>query len=309
MEIVIIGLGSISKKHILSLDALGIIYKIKALRSNRNATVEKNITNIYDLSEIGHPDFVIISNPTSEHFQTIKSIAEIGLPMFIEKPAVHSLDNITEILALIRQNNLFTYVGCNLRFHPCLKYVKEQLFKTDKVINEVNIYCGSYLPDWRPGQNYKNIYSANLEMGGGVHLDLFHEMDYACWLFGQPNTFKGFSSSKSSLGINAPDYSNYILSYPSFNISIILNYYRREAKRSLEIVFEENTWYIDLIRHVIYDGEGALIFEAPNFNILDSYKDQMKYFIECLNTQKVPMNTFSESIEILKISLSNEPIR
>jgi predicted dehydrogenase len=170
------------------------------------------------------------------------------------------------------------------------------------------VYCGSYLPDWRPGKNFRDIYSASEVLGGGVHLDLYHEMDYSVWLFGIPISNKGFRSSESSLGLDSSDYANYLLNYKGFNLSIILNYYRRKPKRSIEIVFEDSTVTIDLISNKVLTDMGVLIFEAKEYSIMNSYIDQMRYFIECIKSELKPMNDFNEALEILKLCLKNESL-
>jgi predicted dehydrogenase len=309
MEVIIVGLGSIAAKHILALKQIDDKVNIKALRSSRNAAIISGITNIYDVKDIGKPNFVIISNPTYLHAGTIKLFAERNIPMFIEKPVVNTLEHIVELTQLIELKDAVTYTACNLRFHPCINFLKKYLAYNDIFINEVNIYCGSYLPDWRPGKNYQDIYSAHLSMGGGVHLDLFHEMDYTCWIFGYPESYKGFSSSKSGLKIEAPDYGNYLLSYANFNVSIVLNYYRKEPKRSIEILFKEETWLVDLIANKIMSASGTVIFEDQRFKMIDTYIDQMRYFISHLESDIPPMNSFKESVEILKISLANESLK
>ncbi|NQX55251.1 Gfo/Idh/MocA family oxidoreductase [Pedobacter panaciterrae] len=306
MDVVIIGLGSISTKHIFALRSLDYEVNIKALRSSRNAGNVDGITNIYDFKDIGQPDFVIISNPTYLHYNTIREVAEQRIPMFIEKPVVHTLENIAHLQQMIEPNSIFTYVACNLRFHPCIQFLKSYLNNSNERINEVNIYCGSFLPDWRKGKNYRDIYSANLNMGGGVHLDLFHEMDLACWLFGLPSFYRSNTTNLSSLKIDAPDYANYLLSFSDFNVSILLNYYRRKPKRTIEILFENTTWTVDLIRNNILTDEGEIIFNNEGYDLINSYVDQMSYFVSHLKDDTLPMNTFSESIEILKITLSNE---
>ncbi len=48
-----------------------------------------------------------------------------------------------------------------------------------------SVECGSYLPDWRPGNNYKKSVSAKKDLGGGVLLELSHELDYIRWIFGE----------------------------------------------------------------------------------------------------------------------------
>lgn len=306
MNILLIGLGSIAKKHIAALRALKIDFKIYALRSNKNAETEEGIENIFNLEDVNVVfDFAIISNPTYLHFEYIEKLAQKGIDLFIEKPAIHSLENATELIQLTEGKKTVTYVACNLRFHPCITFIKDKLATESLRINEVNVYCGSYLPDWRPQKDFRSIYSANASMGGGVHLDLFHELDYTIWLFGLPNESKSVLKSTSSLNIDSVDYANYVLEYNTFTTNIILNYYRRKPKREIEIVLENDTWTVDLINNEIKNDNGDFLFQVSAFNVQDTYKDQLRYFINCLNNNESPMNSLSESIETLKVCLKN----
>ena len=306
MNVLIVGLGSIARKHIAALEFLEIDVKVFALRSDLNANLEKGVTNIFDLNKNSIKfDFVIISNPTHLHYKFIEIFVLQGVPMFIEKPAIHSLTNASKLLQLIDCTKAVTYVACNLRFHPCILFLKDKLKNNDFRINELNVYCGSYLPEWRPNQNFKTIYSANQEMGGGVHLDLFHELDYVTWLFGLSNKTSAVLRNVSTLNIDAVDYANYSLQYPTFTANIVLNYYRRKPKRQLEIIFENETWTIDLIKNTIINDQQEYLLQATDFQIKDTYAAQLDYFINCLKNNKEPMNGIQESLEILKICLQD----
>ncbi len=307
MEILIIGLGSIANKHLLAINSILPNATIFALRSGKKSTEIKGVKSIYSLDEIQNkPDFAIISNPTNLHADFIIELSKRNIPMMIEKPSLHSLEHVESILEIVSQNRSFTYVACNLRFHPCIQFLKDYLQTNNIRINEVTVYCGSYLPDWRPNANYKEVYSANLSMGGGVHLDLIHELDYTTWLFGMPNEYKAFQSNNSSLKIDAPDYSHYLLNYSNFSTSITLNYFRRDAKRTIEIVNENSTISVDLIQNRIVDSKDGVLFENTEFKIIDTYVSQLNYFLEKMSNKETPMNTFEESINVLKIALSNE---
>jgi len=308
MKILIVGLGSIATKHIIAIRKLILNPEIYALRSNLEANKVEGIINIFDLNdETLEFDFALISNPTQNHEEYIEKLSKKNIDLFIEKPPVSSLLNIHELVRKINEKNIKTYVACNLRFHPCLVFLKKQLeTKENCVINEVNIYCGSYLPEWRPNQDFRKNYSANPEMGGGVHLDLFHEIDYSHWLFGKPENMHCVKRNVSSLNIEAIDSANYILEYPRYNINIVLNYFRRDSKRSIEILFEDDTWTIDLLKNSIQNSENEIIFQAEDFTILDTYDSQMNYFINGLKNNQKQMNTFADSIEILKTCLNND---
>lgn len=303
MNVLIIGLGSIAQKHINALYKIDESMKIFALRSTNISKTYLNVTNIFDLNQIKELsiDFVIISSPTHKHLENIQSLLEYNLPLFIEKPVFHTLEA-KDILYKIEALNIKTYVACNLRFLDCLQFTKDYL--TNKRINEVNIYCGSYLPDWRPGKDYKKTYSANKDEGGGVHIDLIHEIDYTYWLFGKPLDVQRIFSNKSSLSINANDYANYTLSFSHFNVSIILNYFRRDAKRTLEVVLENETVLIDLLKNNVYRNN-CVIFES-NKTISDTYETQLRFFIDYINGYKKEFNPVKEAYEILKICLEKD---
>ena len=307
MNILIVGLGSIARKHIEAIQFLNYNATIYALRSTNNIVQERGIINVFSLDNLDITfDFAIISSPTHLHFKHIQLLAEKNIPLFIEKPAVHSLDKSAELISLIEAKNLITYVACNLRFHPSVLFINEYIKTVPNRINEVNVYCGSYLPDWRPGKDFRKIYSANENMGGGVHLDLFHEFDYTTWIFGKPIKSSSNKRSVSSLEINAVDYANYCLEYNNFTANIVLNYYRKKTKRTIEIVLDNQIINVDLVKNIISDENDQILFQSSNFEMINTYYDQMKYFVNCLKQNVKPMNSLKESIEILKIVLQNE---
>jgi len=139
-----------------------------------------------------------------------------------------------------------------------------------------------------------------------VHLDLFHEIDFTTWLFGFPKKSSSVLRSISTIDINAFDYANYILEYETFTASIILNYYRRKAKREIELVLDVETLIVDLINNNIKSDNGNIIFEEQDYPIQDTYQSQLMYFIHLLRQGIQPMNSFNESIKNLKICLQNE---
>lgn len=306
MKVLIIGLGSIAQKHIDAINKIDQSASIYALRSNANCKFFTNIIDLYNLSDVPYDiDFILISNPTSLHSKTILNVIDFNKPLFIEKPVFDSIINNEEVVRLIEKKNIKTYVGCNLRFHTALKFIKTYLNSANSKINEVNVYCGSYLPNWRPQQDYTKSYSANQKLGGGVHLDLIHELDYTIWIFGKPINYNSIKRKVSNLSIDTFDYANYNLSYPDFNVSITLNYYRSTPKRIIEIVLENETLICDLLTSTVINGENKKIFTDNEFDFSTTYLKQMNYFIDNLKNEFIYMNNIRESFEILKIALND----
>lgn len=306
MNVLIVGLGSIAKKHIAALREMDAGINIYALRSSATSGQYDGVKNIFSLSELKAVpvDFAIVSTPTSEHKRMVEILLSLQCPLFIEKPLYHTLE-VDDLSYKIEKAGILTYIACNLRFLECIRFVKKHFQETNRRINEINVYCGSYLPDWRRGVDFRKVYSALPEAGGGVHIDLIHEIDYLYWLVGVPEFAHRVFRSSSSLEIPAYDYANYCLEYKDFCVSVILNYYRRDAKRSLEIVWDDSTWNVDLLKNEIVENN-KVIFSSGN-SIQDTYLSQMKYFLELVKTKsKKSMNTFTDAYNVLKICLSHD---
>lgn len=305
MRVLIVGLGSIARKHIAALREIDPRSEFFALRSGFDASVLEGCTNVYDRDQakLLDADFAIISNPTAKHVEAIEWLKELKIPLFIEKPLS---DNLQIEEMVVDCADILTYVACNLRFLECLQWVKDRL--QDRRVNEVNVYCGSYLPDWRQGVDWRTVYSANRAKGGGVHIDLIHEIDYVYWLFGKPRDVTKVFRNNSSLNIDAVDYANYCLIYDNFAVSVVLNYYRRDYKRTLEIVFDDQTWSIDLAKNCVSIG-GVVVFDATTL-VANTYVSQMRYFMGLVrHGEQVSCNTVSEAYKVLKICLEDDAQR
>jgi predicted dehydrogenase len=302
MNIVIVGLGSIAWKHISALRQIDPRVNLLALRSSNPSDNHEGITNIYTWDDVPeNVDFTIISNPTKNHAETIISSAKVGKPLFIEKPVLDSLEDAEKINQMIKAEEIVTYTACNLRFHPAIQYLRDEIKM--KLPLELNLYCGSFLPDWRPGTDYRENYSANKEMGGGVHLDLVHEIDYCRYLLGDPIYHSSYIRKKSKLEISSPDIAHYALEFENTSAFITLNYYRKDAKREVVCVWDDKTWTVDLLNNSITDIKNGEIYSEA-FDIKSTYLNQMKYFISCLENDEVPMNSFGEAIKTLKIAIN-----
>lgn len=251
-KILIVGLGSIGMQHVRALLRLRPDFEIAALRSNRSpAGQELDLKHLYTWEDAKKwaPDWVWITNPTSEHYITLRHAAEITKSIFIEKPLSSNASEIIQIVDLIKAKNIRAYYGTQLRHHPVINWVRHLI--QSKELGRVLSYqltCGSYLPEWRPGLDYRKCYSARRELGGGVSTDLIHEYDYADLLFGSIKDMKGFKSRISSLEIDTEDICEALIRHTSGVCGHIhLDYYRRFPKRSLEISFERGVVQGDLL--------------------------------------------------------------
>lgn len=299
MKVLIVGLGSIARKHVKALLELKPDTEIFALRSKKPSPDEPGVKNLYRWDEVNKDiRFIMICNPTSLHHQAIKEASTFHVPLFIEKPPFHKTEGMEELILTLENQQIITYTAFNMRFHPVIEWLK--LHVSQKRVIEVRVYCGSYLPDWRPGRDYRTIYSAINDMGGGVHLDLIHELDYTRWLFGDPVESFSSLSKVSDLDIDSVDCAHYWLKYESMVVSVLLNYYRRDTTRTIEIVFDDTTWLVNLIDGTVKNEAGELLLKT-DINMADTYRKQLAYFIGRIESGNDLMNNLTESFKTLKI--------
>ena len=167
------------------------------------------------------PDVALITNETSYHIDTAIKLANFGIPLFIEKPLSNSMKKINELKSIIKKKKIITMVGCNFRFHPCIKKLKK-LISTNKIGRIVSIHAEncSYLPDWHPYEDYRKGYAATRKLGGGVVLTQIHDIDYLYWFFGNPKSIFSITGKFSDLSISVEDYSASLLQFKNKIIKI-----------------------------------------------------------------------------------------
>lgn len=302
MNVLVCGMGKIARTHLNALRSIEPDCKVFALRSSKNSPRHADVTDILSLDELPvRPDFAIISNPTGLHADTILKLLPLRVPLFIEKPLFHTLLR-REVLDAIEEAGVMTYVACNLRFLDSVNFVREYIrANPERRINEVNVYCGTNLRRYREDTDYRRTFNALPEEGGGIHIDMIHDIDYVCHIFGFPDRGTAVFRNVSSLGIEASDYANYILEYPGFTASVILDYYRPVPKRTLEIVFDDEIMTVDFRANVIRNGNDELIYRSAN-TVADTYTDQMKAFVEAVRNGNAMDYDARRAFEVMKVA-------
>jgi predicted dehydrogenase len=242
-KILIIGFGSIGQKHATILKKNKMVSDVYIL-SRRNPKIFKSINKLSQIKEVD-PDYIIICSRTSDHFKHLKYIERNFSKkiVLIEKPLFNKFHKFN-----ILKNKVF--VGYNLRQHPVIRFIKNFIIK--KKIFLVNITCKSYLPNWRKNINYKNSYSSHRRFGGGVLLDLSHEIDYLEWVFKKIKKLDLVKIKKlSNLKINVED--NVLIAGKTTlsNFILDLNYHSLYPRR--EVVIDGSNFSIkgDLINNFV----------------------------------------------------------
>ena len=307
MRVAFWGLGSIAKRHIRNIYTIlkqgGDTPKIDVFRHKKQqiqeADIREMVTGVYSQNELEdkYYDIIFITNPTAQHFETIKMCVPHTDHMFIEKPVFEKYsENIADLK--LKRNSVY-YVACPLRYTSVIQYIKNNIDLSS--VFSVRAISSSYLPDWRPGTDYRKTYSAHKELGGGVAIDLIHEWDYLTNLFGIPEKVLYVGGKFSDLEIDSDDLAVYTGIYKDRIIELHLDYFGRKTSRELTLYTSEEIISADLVNgkiNYLKSGETVDVHEER-----DNYqKRELQHFLDIVDGKVINDSTVEHAVKVLKIA-------
>jgi len=312
--LLVVGLGSIGKKHIRILKSFREDISVVALTSRPSDFIDDPLifraVDTLDKAVALAPDAAIVCNPASYHMDVSIPLALKSIPLLIEKPLSESSSTADKLFKAIDYKNSLVMVGYNLRFSESLRMFRN-LIKSKEIgkIYSVRSSVGQDLTTWRPDQDYRKSVSSNKSLGGGVLLELSHEIDYLSWIFGPIRSVFGYSEKVSDLEVDVEDISHSLIRFKEG-----LQHNNLVANLSLDFIRQDSTRYCIAIGErgtLIWDGiKGSVkIFQDGNWKVLfkdaekpdSSYEEELHHFLDCVENSKTPLIELESSINVLKV--------
>jgi predicted dehydrogenase len=311
MKIGIVGYGSIGRRHAHNLLSLGH-RDIVLLRSQGSGNAEGFEEMRDSLAFLSRRfDFVVIANPSAKHFGVLAPAIDLDCCVLVEKPIVATQVEARNVAAALARYTGTGMVAYNMRFHPCIATVRELL--AEGRIGEpkyARFFVGQYLPDWRQNQDYRRSYSVQRALGGGVALDLIHEVDLALTLFGAPSgPVKGLLARVSDLTEDTEDVCDILyMSRQGTIVEVHMDYLTRGVRRNFEIIGTAGNLSCDLVKNtVVVSGDGNRVSTEVHHDGIERnrmYLDLMEYYLGCLRDGRPAVPSLAEGLESLQIVLA-----
>ena len=314
IRILIVGSGSMGNRHLNLAKNLFPEIEVRSLKNDPKNIFSKKDSYFTSLQQAitFHPSISIISNPAIFHIEVAHSLAEINSHLFIEKPLSNSSKNIKNLLLICRKKALNLQVGYNLRFSLSLQKFKEIVGSGQLgVLQEIECEAGQYLPDWRPESDYRLGVSARKDLGGGVLLELSHEIDYLRWIFGEVNWVSGKLTTESDLEIDVEDTARFKMGFNTINdlsglvADVTLDFVRRTPSRFCRVYgsmanLEWNglTGEVSIFEH--NKNAWEKIYTDPN-ELSKTYEFEWLSFIDSVNTGNKPFVTGEDGLRVIEI--------
>jgi predicted dehydrogenase len=313
VRIAILGCGSIGRRHLANLLDAGhrdlLVYEPDPIQlADVHAAHGVSTTAALEKVWQWRPDAIVIAAPPSSHIPLALAAVERGVHLLIEKPLSHSLEHVAHLAEEVRRRDLIALIGCNMRFHPGPATVKQLI--VDGAIGAViaaRLQTGSYLPDWRPAQDYRLSYTARAEEGGAI-LDCIHEIDLALWYAGPGRLSAAVVRPATSLGLSVDGLAELLIEHESGAVtSVHLNFVQRDYRRACQIIGATGTIYWDFVDRAVTvrRGEGMETFAEPHgWQLNQMYVDEVLHFVECVSSGKRPIAPLSDGIAALEIAVA-----
>ena len=310
MRILIAGLGAIGQRHARNVRAvLGADVDLLAYRRRRLSHViteslkrddtrdVESVLGVRSFDDLDRalaerPDGVFVCGPSSHHLEVAQRAADAGCHLFIEKPVSHTLDGLPRLSATVADKRLVALVGCQWRFHPLVRQLREGLDAGSfGDVVHASIDYAEYLPDWHPYEDYRTSYAARAELGGGVVLTQIHDYDLAWWLFGAPTRVTASGGHLSDLEIDVEDTVDAVLEGGRVDVHIRQTFASRDRRRVISVETAGKTVYVDLL-------------DVPGYERNQMFLDEVRHFVACVRGEEQPAIPLSEGIGVLRVALA-----
>lgn len=294
MKIVVVGYGSIGRRHIGNIARLEIDAEVYCFRRSNSSIEEFPYVRIFtEVEQVKalNPDVILVCNPSHLHLDWIELAVELNCHVFVEKPMVTTEAdfNRAKDYANSFHNKVF-FIGFMMRYHKGIIAFNEQL-SSGKIGSpyHARLEFGGYLPSW-PYADYKQSYAARKDMGGGVIFTISHELDTAQYLFGYDAELTVVKSSTNLLDITGEEMAELVLNYPDKQVSIHLDYLQRDYHRTIRVLGDKGSlfwdWNAGTVSLKRVGEKPEIVYEEKHFDVNQLYTDELRDFFNLIKNKK-----------------------
>lgn len=314
-RILIVGYGGIGKRHLLLARQLFPDADIRVIRHMSHHSPPELADGIFQNIEEAKsfsPEVSLIAGPAVFHVKNAQFLAELGSNLLIEKPLSSSLSGVQELLEVVKKNKIILMCGYNLRFLDSLIKFREAIKggHVGKVLS-VRSEVGQYLPSWRSEVDYRNSVSAKGELGGGVLLELSHEIDYLRWIFGDVDWVQASISRQSDLQIDVEDSAHLILGFNCKSnknqlIGVLnMDFIRHDPVRQCTVIGDNGSIRWDGIANSIHEflpqGKDWHEIYRSKQAMSDTYLEEWKGFVASIGGKKDLLISAEDGMRVLEV--------
>ena len=311
-RILIVGLGSIGKRHLRLAREILPDAEIWVLRHQHCQEIPEYSDGCFHALKQAcefKPQAAIIANPAPFHLEIANALADVGTHLLIEKPLSHNVEGVKQLISKMHVYEQHLQIGYNLRFLPSLKAFRDQIHggAIGRVLS-VRCEIGQYLPSWRPDSDYRQTVSAQQSLGGGGELS--HEFDYLRWIFGEVDWLSAWLGKVSDLKLDVEDMVQLTLAHQkdenhSVMTSLNMDFLRHDTTRLCIAIGEKGSlrWNATTgMVELFQAGKDSWQQICQYMHHRDeSYRTQLQHFFESVKKNTITENCGEDGLAVLQI--------
>lgn len=315
-RLLIVGLGSIGTRHARLARELVpglqiVVLRHSSCREMNEPGIDHCVTSLDEALRF-RPQAAVVANPATHHLDVALPLARAGIHLLVEKPISSTAEGVGELIEVCRLQGLTLMTGYNLRFLPSLRRFRELLeAKSVGAVLSVRAETGQFLPSWRPGSDYRNTVSAKAALGGGVLLELSHEIDYLRWLFGEVEWVSAIQRKQSDLEIDVEDTAHLVLGFANEKgevpviAALDMDFFRHDATRTCTVIGAAGSlrWNALVGTVEIFERGGnawQTLFKGEHQRD-DSYLAEWRHFLACIADGGPPAISGADGLAVLRV--------
>ena len=315
MRILQVGLGSMGKRRIRNMQALG---GHEFMAFDPRADRREEATRLYGVPTVEtfeagmqwQPDSIVISTPPDYHYAFCKAAAEGRKHWFCEANILSV--GARELASLAKRHNIVGAPSCTMRFHPIYQELRGMLADGSggKPLL-LTFHLGQYLPDWHPWEGL-NFYGGRKETGAGREMVPF-EFEWMQWLFGRVSDVQATHAAQWRFPSGVDDVYAIIARFESGLIaSVVIDVVAREVVREGKLLLKEGSITWDLVKRTLhsYDGASKTVRDldpcGSGFSIETIYMEEMSTFVRACAGEVLWPHSYEDDLHLEHVLTASE---
>lgn len=308
--------GSIARRHARNLRVLRPRCRLLAVCRSPGSRAWAEQEGVEPVESVAQglqarPDLAVVASASADHADDLVALLPAVPALYVEKPVVASFEDLQRLESALQAAPAHvSLVGCNLRWHGAVQRLQQAL--QDGLAGPLalaSLRVGQWLPDWRPGRDHRASYSASRAAGGGVLLDLVHELDLACCLFGPIAHGQAAAGRLDSLQLQADAAATMALLMRSgLPVQVSMDYVSRQPVREVLAIGERGTLRLDLPARSLAlagpQGVQSLATEAADWDMAASYVRAMEELLQAREQGGATRYSLTEALPVTRWMLT-----
>lgn len=315
MKVLVVGLGSMGKRRVRNLQALGItdLAGVDA-REDRRAEAESRY-KLRTFSTLGAAleenwEAAVISLPPDLHVEAAQACVTRRIAFFVEASVV--LDGLSELAEAVDSAGTIAMPSCTMRYFPGPRRIGE-IVQSGQIGRPLfwRYHSGQYLPDWHPWEPISEYYVSKRATGGCREIVPF-ELTWLTHVFGRVTSVRGGRHKVGELDADIDDlYTAELTQSGGLIGQLMVDVLSRPAVRDFRLIAAEGAIRWDGVANTLQVSQGQQGWEqvelragnpeAGYINPEEPYIEEMSDFLDSVRSGNPPAYSLRDDIRMLKV--------